>query len=449
MESISQVDELDYDEEAGDEEMPLDVPADRRRVLTQTKDVPIETIHNWIARGRVILQPEFQRNYVWDGKKASRLIESLLLDIPIPVVYLAEEQDGKLDVVDGQQRLTSIDAFLKGVFPDGRSFALSGLQVLSELNGRTFRDLPENQQDKVRESNLRLITILKDSDPDVKFEVFERLNLGAVKLTDQEVRNCVYRGNYNQLLADLSRTPDLLRIRGEEQPHNRMADRQLILRFFAMRRSTHLKYKGPMKSFLNREMDAHRNLAESELREMRASFEKAIHLTWEVFGEDACRRFVVDEQNREGRWERRKLNVALWDTVVYSFDYYSASQIIPIADAVREELIDLMVSDGTFENYITRTTDKPERVRYRADEWLLRLRKVVDPQGIEPRAFSRQLKERLWRTSPTCGICGQRIQAVDGAEIDHIIHYWRGGRTIPENARLTHRFCNRSRGGRD
>src|SRR5688500_9830083 len=102
----------------------------RRRIKTDNRDVPVETLHTWVTRGKLRLQPEFQRNYVWTPLKASRLVESLLLEIPLPVVYVAEEENGTYSVVDGQQRLASISGFLSGVFPGtGGDFKLCNLRV--------------------------------------------------------------------------------------------------------------------------------------------------------------------------------------------------------------------------------------------------------------------------------------------------------------------------------
>lgn len=430
-----------------EDETPLEIPPERRRVKTDKRDLPVETLHSWVSRGKINPQPDFQRYYVWNNLKASRLIESLLLDIPIPVVYVAEEANQTYSVVDGQQRITSIHSFINGKFPDGRDFTLSGLQVLKEINGKLFRQLSEEQQEAILNATLRLIVIDHDSDPDVKFEVFERLNLGAEKLNDQELRNSVYRGKYNELLRDLAPNPHMLKIMGAIRPHNRMADRQLILRFFAMWRNTHLKYKAPMKHFLNREMEDYRNPTERELSQMHSVFEKSIEMAYTVFGARAFRRFNPGRKGvAEGKWEAKKLNVALWDTLLYTFSFYEKSQIVPIADAILEEFLDVMTNDETFVEYITSTTDKPDRVNYRAEVWRQRIQGLVSTK--EPRNFSHALKQDLYESDPTCKICNQKIREIDDAEVDHIEHYWRGGKTIPENARLAHRYCNRARGGR-
>lgn len=119
---------------------PLDIPVQQRKVLTDKQDIPVDTLVKRIQDGTIHLQPEFQRNFVWSAAKASQPIDSLLLNVPIPVVYVAETSEGDWEVVDGQQRLTSISAYLTGSLPDsgGRAFTLSGFKVLSDLNGKRF-----------------------------------------------------------------------------------------------------------------------------------------------------------------------------------------------------------------------------------------------------------------------------------------------------------------------
>lgn len=431
---------------------PLDIPHHARRVHTVIQDLPVETLAQRVARGAMILQPEFQRNFVWNTTKASRLIESLLLNIPIPVIYVAEAAGGKQEVVDGQQRLTSITSFMRGSFPEGtgikKEFRLTGLQVLSELNGKRFAELEVSTQNLILEATLRVIVIKAESHPDVKFEVFERLNLGAEKLNDQELRNCVYRGRYNNLLAKLSEYKPFMDLQGVNAPHTRMADRQLILRFFALRRLTHLHYRGNMKQVMNRELEDRRDPTDAELKNLEELFTRSIDMAWTVFGQRAFRRFQPGTaQSPDGSWEER-LNFALWDTILYTFSFYQKSDIVPNADRIYEEFLDLMTHDLTFSEYVASTGDKAERVKYRADTWKRRMDDVVGPPRSDPRTFSQKLKQALFDSDPTCAICDQRIHTLDDAEVDHIVHYWRGGQTVPENARLTHRYCNRARGGR-
>ncbi|MQW71573.1 DUF262 domain-containing protein [Sinorhizobium medicae] len=438
----------DFEEFESSEEEVLEVGDAERKISTQPLDLAVDHLVSRIDRGALVLQPEFQRDYVWSSAKASQLIESILMAIPLPIVYLAETIDGDWEVVDGQQRLTSIYSFVRGHFPDGTAFRLGRLNVLNNLKGKTFQDLSRADQNTILNYTLRAVVLRNDSHPDIKFEVFERLNCGSVQLKDAELRNCMYRGPYNDMLATLSQNPFLLKVRHAEAPHKRMEDRQLILRFLAMKRNSHLNYRGGMKQFMNREMQTHRHASPAAIKEMSRQFEDAIDCAWQVFGEHAFRRWNAGQSASEpGTWDS-KINIALWDTILYGLAFYEKRQIIHAADAIREEFLDLMTNDTTFVDYIGRSTDKPERLKYRAQAWLDRLAAVISVPPNETRTFSRKLKETIYKTDPSCAICNQHVSSADDGEIDHVKHYWRGGATIPENARLTHRYCNRVRGGR-
>lgn len=430
----------------GDDYSPLDIAPEKRRVKTEKQDLPVETLVSWVNRGKMNLQPDFQRNFVWNLSKSSRLIESLLLDIPLPVIYVAEEGNRTYSVVDGQQRLTSICSYVNGIFPEGQTFKLSGLTVLTELNRKSFSDLSLEHQEEILNCILRVIVIERDSDPDVKFEVFERLNLGAEKLNDQEVRNCVYRGNYNELLRELADNPYLLKILRSEKPHTRMADRQLILRFFAMCRHTHQGYKGPMKRFLNTEMEHHRQLSADALEDMRQQFSDAIELAYLVFGENAFRKYKPgNTYNPSGAWESSRLNVALWDTLLYTFSAFKKDEIAPLASHIREEFLDLITNDKQFSEYISSSTDNPDRIQYRAEIWRQRLQELFDQHRQTPLEFSATLKQTLLERNATCHICWKPIEHSDDAVLAHFPNYWRENQSIPDNARLDHRFCHQSR----
>lgn len=439
----------DFAETLDNEEQALELGSGDKRLATQSLDLSIETLVSRIDRHGLILQPEFQRDYVWTAGKASLLIESVLMRIPLPIVYMAETADGDWEVVDGQQRLTSLYSFVRGQFPDGTAFRLGRLNVRDDLRGKGFKDLNKADQNSILNYTLRAIILQNESHPDLKFEVFERLNCGSVQLKDAELRNCMYRGPYNEMLAELASNPFLLKIRRADAPHKRMEDRQLILRFIAMKRNSHLNYRSSMKQFMNREMETHRHASLTEIAEMKQWFESAIECAWTVFGDKAFRRWTSGQSASEsGHWDG-KLNIALWDTLLYGFAFYEKRQIVHAADAIREEFLHLLANDPVFVDYIGRSTDKPERVLYRARIWLDRLNAVVTVPANETRAFSRKLKAEMHARDPSCTICKQHIQTSDDAEVDHVLHYWRGGATIPANSRLTHRHCNRARAGHD
>ena len=222
----------------------LNLPPDSREILTKADDRQVTSLHTKHKRGRLVLQPDFQRQFVWDRKKASRLIESALLNVPLPIIYLSEQPDGIEHVIDGQQRLTSFFSFIDGVFPDGKPFTLQGLTAYPELEGDGFKDLSEKQQEKITEYNLRTVTLLKQSDDDLKFEIFERLNTGSEPLKDMELRNCIYRGPYMTLLRELSTEPDFRAVSPFSGPDKRMRDVELVLRFAAFYHATYTISQG-------------------------------------------------------------------------------------------------------------------------------------------------------------------------------------------------------------
>src|SRR5579863_7260404 len=153
------------------------VEPQNRKIYTDPSDSQVDALYGKFKRGKLIVQGDFQRQFVWDSGKASRLVESIFLSIPIPMIYISEERDNKEYVIDGQQRLTSLFSFIDGKLPQASGdFKLQGLKAFPELNGHKFTELSESFQDKIRYFSIRTITFKKESDPNLKFEIFERLN---------------------------------------------------------------------------------------------------------------------------------------------------------------------------------------------------------------------------------------------------------------------------------
>ncbi len=185
--------------EYSDEEVEVrNIPPEQRRLHTETADLTVSSLHQYMANGKIEI-PEFQRGYVWTRTQASRLIESLLIQCPIPVVYFSQGTDNKLIVVDGNQRLLSIKLFIND------AFELQGLTTYPELIGNTWSSLDPRFKDHVNNRTIRCITILKDTHPQIKFDVFERLNTGSVKLNAQELRHGLNHGLLMKELDELTR----------------------------------------------------------------------------------------------------------------------------------------------------------------------------------------------------------------------------------------------------
>jgi hypothetical protein len=249
----------------------------------------------------------FQREYVWDNAKASRLIESLLLNIPIPVLYFAETEDAKWEIVDGHQRVYSIVRYLDN------QFALNGLRMQDEFKGLRYHKLPEREQRYLKTRMMRAIVIGNDSHPTMKFEIFERLNTGGLALNAQEIRNAIYHGPFNDLLHELEEYKGLLASLGHSRPRKRMVDRELVLRFFALQSELE-HYRTPLVRFLNDYMRSNRNPTNDWLDEKRALFRDTVDLVSDILGSSAFR--VTDQR---GHPTERTINKALFDAQMLVF----------------------------------------------------------------------------------------------------------------------------------
>ena len=280
-------------------------------------------------------------------------------------------------MIDGQQRLTAFFSFIDGTFPDGGNFKLKGLKVFRELNGAEFRNLPEDFQDEVRYFTIRTITFKKESDQNLKFEIFERLNTGSVSLNDQELRNCIFRGTFNALLKKLSTDPDFTFLLGLKRPDKRMKDVELLLRFSAFYHATYLNYKPPMKNFLNAEAEKYRNLGKDEAQQVRVAFRLSDH---PVNVREQCLQTVLQRhrQNPAGYWEPKKFNASLYDILMYSFAKQDKNVVYQNLDSIREDLIYLMTENQEFIDAIELSTSSLQAVTKRFDLWRLNLQDIIE-----------------------------------------------------------------------
>ena len=384
------------DEDASEEAYPQEQQK-RRKLRTQPREPLIESLWRQEKDGDLILQPEFQRYFVWDHAKSSRLIESVLLDIPLPTIYLVEEIDGKESVIDGQQRLTSFFDFMDN------KLVLSGLRILAELNGKRFADLSSEYKRKLKKASLRTITINNDSDPNLRFEIFERLNTGSVALNDQELRNCVYRGPYNDLIRELANEPDFRYITGITVAEKRMRDVQLVLRAAAFYHATYLGYKPPMVTFLNDDMEDNRNITAAKADDLTKQFKKSVSLIRSMLGKNAFKRFYAGTTgHHDGYWEPKKFNASLYDVLMWGFTQYTKNQAFPHLERLAEALIALMTEDQAFIDAIELSTSAKAVVHVRFNKWRTAMDDVLGSPASEPRCFSGELKRKLYQENPVC-----------------------------------------------
>ncbi|WP_462114832.1 GmrSD restriction endonuclease domain-containing protein [Lysobacter xanthus] len=308
-----------------------------------------------VIEGDLILDPDYQRKYRWSDQKASRFIESIALNIPVPVFYFAEEPDGTFSVIDGQQRLTSLFRYLKpqelsSVFGDDiTELTLADLKVRSDLNGKKYADLERAERALLSKRPLRCIVVLNESDETLKFEVFERLNSGSASLTDQEVRNCLYRGPLNELLkelADNTQFKELVSLPDAAQKN--MKDVELVLRFFAYRElNESSKYSDSYTEHLNTFMEENREISDKRRAQMRALFEETVGALHSSLGPSVAFRKPLDMGNpQSSAFANNLINGS-----IYESQMVSVSKLIEAGDQLPADLRGRLLSAFTDPNY--------------------------------------------------------------------------------------------------
>ncbi|PUB88999.1 MAG: DUF262 domain-containing protein [gamma proteobacterium symbiont of Ctena orbiculata] len=276
----------------------LDIPPNERKLHTETYDFSISTLHEYLEKNHVYI-PRFQRGYVWNRGQASRLIESLVIQCPIPVLYFDQTDDSKFSVIDGNQRLTSIRLFLND------EFSLRGLTTYPELEGMYYSDLDPRIKRHITNRTLRCIAILPDTHPQIKFDVFERLNTGSVPLTPQELRHGIYHGELIDAIERISsnsKWKELTRLKKDV----RMKRSELVLRYFAMSNNVQHYFK-PLAGFLNKFTEDHQNPEPSVIASWESDFVQAVDTIEVLYQHRAFRPF---DRNFI---EQRAINAALFD----------------------------------------------------------------------------------------------------------------------------------------
>lgn len=269
-----------------------------RQIFPQKIELPISALAGMIKE-QITLSPDFQRRDIWDDKKRSRFIESIIMNVPIPPVFLGEDEYGKYVVLDGRQRLTAVSEFIKN------AYKLQGLTVWKEFNELSFLEMQKKGHEKtITRRFIPAVLILKESSPEVKYDVFDRLNTGGVVATPMEIRNAVYRGKFNDNLKTMSNQASFRKLweipaddverEQSSQLYRRMEDLELVLRFFALRDSIkYEKFRGTFKDYLNHFMNE-RNAEYIKNPALEADdaalFERVTSIILKAFGNDAFRK---------------------------------------------------------------------------------------------------------------------------------------------------------------
>lgn len=331
-----------------------DYPIDTLLIRNESRTV-FEVLRR-IEQDNYIMDPEFQRDFIWPEDKQSRLIESVLMRIPLPVFYLAEDDQGRMVVVDGLQRLSTFKRFVDG------ELRLS-LPEQDKLNEKRFADLEPKLQNRVEDCNL-IFYIIDANVPDrARLDIFERVN-GGVPLTRQQMRNSLYMGEATRFLKDEARTGIFLKATGKSLNKDTMRDREFVNRFCAFQRLSLDEYKGNMDDFLAQVLKKMNELRQEDLSRLSKEFRRSLANNYKVFGVHAFRK------HSKGQEKRGVLNASLWDVMSTGLSHYSEETVNIHAEALKSKFYTLM-DDEEFTISITRGPSDVRKVRHRfrvADE---------------------------------------------------------------------------------
>ena len=360
-------------------------PFDPDQVAVVTRTPTVDLLLSRLRTGALNLQPDFQRKAgIWNTVKQSRLIESLLLRIPLPSFYVSQTENEDWEVVDGVQRLTAISRFVPSneAHPGGEPFALSGLEYLgSDFDGRRFSDLPPRLARRIRETEFTFHVILNSTPGVVRFNIFARLNTGGMPLTHQELRHALVPGRARDVLREWASSDSFRRATDDSINSDRMADREMVLRYIAfsgMDSPEEYSHRDECGKFLMAAIQNINGMSAGFVEDARAAFDSAMDTAYRIFGNDAFRkRYSKDDY-------RNPINRALFETVAVNLAKLSAQQRECLAErrqVVTKRLRDLMHEPG-FDSAVSVGTSDPLKIRRR----FRRVREIFEEIVGDPEA---------------------------------------------------------------
>ncbi len=291
------------------------------KFTTMGGDIQIRQFVDQLNEGDIEI-PDIQRHYVWPHLQASRFIESALLDLPLPSVFLCKQKNGKYLIVDGLQRLSTLKMFLNMETINGKIFKLSNSkEIYEDWRGKTFGELSVDDKRKLKNKTIHAI-IVEQQNPenyDGLFLIFERINSGGVQLNQQEIRNAIYQTDYNSLLATINEDPLWRSFFGDKNSHKRMKDVEMILRFFALVDHPIKNTDTGTTSFvalLNKQMNENKDVTQEKMEASKDRFLATLNKLRDFFNTDIFRMNISDKNK-----VTKKFYATLFDSIMIATDY--------------------------------------------------------------------------------------------------------------------------------
>ncbi|NOT61146.1 MAG: DUF262 domain-containing protein [Acidobacteria bacterium] len=343
-------------------------PFDPKLIRVEPQPMTIDLLVKRIRANEINLAPEFQRKSdIWNETTKSRLIESLLIRLPLPAFYFDATDDEEWIVVDGLQRLTTLKQFIVT-----RKLKLKNLEFLTEYEDKTYDELPRNFQRRIDEAQVTVYLIKEGSSAEVKFTLFKRINTGGLPLSPQEIRHAIYQGEATALLKRLSASQEFKEATSNSIRNDRMADQELVLRFLAFTLTPPNKYAArDLDTFLNETMKSLNTKRDKERQDLEKRFLRSMKASYSLFGKYAFRKRF------RGQATRPPISKALFEAWSVNLNDLSDEQLVVLEDRkdmLNEKYITLFERDERFNNSVTFATAVTQKIAYR----FARIRELIE-----------------------------------------------------------------------
>ena len=346
-------------------------PFDPSKIRVDTDNAQMDALIKRIRNGEIVLTPEFQREAgVWNNDTQSRLIESMMIRIPLPAFYLDATNEDKWLVVDGLQRLTTIDRFVIK-----KELSLSRLEFLTEYNGMKFDELPRSLQRRIEETKIVMYLIQPGTPDKVKYDIFRRINTGGEPLSQQEIRHALNQGKITPFLKELATDRVFKKATDDGVSSKRMEDRECVLRFIAFSMTPPTKYReANFDQFLNEAMAKVNKFSVNELEIYKKRFLSAMKAAYDIFGSDAFRkRYSADHT----RYPVNKALFESWSVNLGNLESNEIDMLVRNKEIVKNKFWTLMRKSSEFESAISQGTGSIKRVKLRFMEIDRIIREVI------------------------------------------------------------------------
>ena len=349
MEAIVEID----DESSSD--IIIDKPFDPRDVDIKIKPTTLDTLLRRLEREEIDMKTYFQRSAdLWDDTKQSRLIESLLIRFPLPAFYFDGSNDDKWLIVDGLQRLSSLNNFVIK-----KTLRLKNLEFLQKLNGLNYDELPRDLQRRISEAEITIYIINPGTPEEVKFNIFKRINTGGLMLESQEIRHALFQGVASDFIGSLAESNEFKEATNNALSSKRMIDRDFVTRFVAFYTLGYNSYKPDMDYFLNEFMDRLSKFSEAKRADISEVFKRAMTVSKEIFEEHTFRKFT------DTNIHKKPLNKSLfeaWSVIIAHLTKIEQDFLIDNKEKLKSEFIKILKEDRAFDSSITTGTSDKNKV---------------------------------------------------------------------------------------